>query len=98
MRQSLEQLNPLFEGEYDVRLDLRVGVATGEAVAAAGDAEQFMVTGEVPNLAARLQSAGGGAGVVVSGRPTGSSVRSLMPSPYGSSRSKASRNPSRPIV
>jgi adenylate cyclase len=66
MRQGLEQLNPLFEGEYGVRLDLRVGVATGEAVAAAGAADQFMVTGEVANLAARLQSAAEGAGVVVS--------------------------------
>ena len=66
MRQSLEQLNPLFEGEYGVRLDLRVGVATGEAVAAAGAADQFMVTGEVANLAARLQSAAEGGGVVVS--------------------------------
>ena len=66
MRQSLEQLNALFEGEYGVRLDLRVGVATGEAVAAAGAADQFMVTGEVANLAARLQSVAEGAGVVVS--------------------------------
>ena len=64
MRQSLEQLNPLFEKDYGVRLDLRVGVATGEAVAAAGPADQLMVTGEVANLAARLQSAA--EGVVVS--------------------------------
>lgn len=64
MRQSLEQLNPLFEKDYGVRLDLRVGVATGEAVAAAGTADQFLVTGEVANLAARLQSVA--AGVVVS--------------------------------
>jgi len=64
MGQSLEQLNPLFEENYGVRLDLRVGVATGEAVAAAGTADQFMVTGEVANLAARLQSAA--EGVVVS--------------------------------
>ena len=64
MRQSLEQLNPLFQKDYGVRLDLRVGVATGEAVAAAGPADQLMVTGEVANLAARLQSAA--EGVVVS--------------------------------
>ncbi|HVS08329.1 MAG TPA: adenylate/guanylate cyclase domain-containing protein, partial [Planctomycetota bacterium] len=64
MRQSLEQLNPLFEKDYGVRLDLRVGVATGEAVAATGPADQFMVTGEVANLAARLQSVA--EGVVVS--------------------------------
>src|SRR5262245_3463988 len=64
MRQSLEHLNPLFEKDYGVRLDLRVGVATGEAVAASRAVDQLMVTGEVANLAARLQSAA--AGVVVS--------------------------------
>ena len=64
MRQGLEHLNPLFEKDYGVRLDLRVGVATGEAVAASGAVDQLMVTGEVANLAARLQSAA--AGVVVS--------------------------------
>ena len=64
MRQSLAQLNPLFEKDYGVRLDLRVGVATGEAVAAAGTADQFMVTGEVATLAARLQSAATGVVVV----------------------------------
>jgi class 3 adenylate cyclase/tetratricopeptide (TPR) repeat protein len=64
MRQSLEQLNPLFEKDYGVRLDLRVGVATGEAVAAAGATDQSMVTGEVAILAARLQSVA--VGVVVS--------------------------------
>src|SRR5215468_7124084 len=64
MRESLEQLNPLFEKDYGVRLALRVGVATGEAVAAAGTVDQLMVTGEVAILAARLQSAA--VGVVVS--------------------------------
>lgn len=64
MQRSLEQLNPLFEKDYGVRLDLRVGVATGEAVASAAAADQFLVTGEVANLAARLQSAA--TGVVVS--------------------------------
>src|SRR5262245_61240515 len=33
MRGSLDQLNPMFEQEYGVRLSLRVGIATGEAVA-----------------------------------------------------------------
>jgi class 3 adenylate cyclase/tetratricopeptide (TPR) repeat protein len=58
MRGSLSQLNPMFEQEYGVRLALRVGIATGEAVATTGDASEFMVTGEVANLAARLQAAG----------------------------------------
>ncbi len=64
MRDSLAQLNPLFEQEYGVRLALRVGVATGEAVAAAGVVNEFMVTGEVANLAARLQSTA--EGIVIS--------------------------------
>ena len=33
MRESLVQLNPMFEQEYGARLELRVGIATGEAVA-----------------------------------------------------------------
>ena len=56
MQESLAQLNPVFEQEYGVRLELRVGVATGEAVAAAEPATEFLVTGEVSNLAARLQA------------------------------------------
>jgi class 3 adenylate cyclase len=56
MRDAVAQLNPMFEQEYGVRLALRIGVATGEAVAASRPATDFMVTGEVPNLAARLQS------------------------------------------
>jgi class 3 adenylate cyclase len=64
MRASLEQLNPMFEQEYGVRLALRVGVASGDAVAAAQPVNELLVTGEVANLAARLQAAGDG--VVVS--------------------------------
>ena len=56
MRDAMAELNPLFEQEYGVRLTLRIGVATGEAVAASRPAREFLVTGEVPNLAARLQS------------------------------------------
>jgi class 3 adenylate cyclase len=60
MRESLAHLNPMFEQEYGIRLGLRVGVASGEAVASAGDVREFMVTGEVANLAARLQAAADG--------------------------------------
>jgi class 3 adenylate cyclase/tetratricopeptide (TPR) repeat protein len=60
MQESLAQLNPMFEQEYDVQLVLRLGVATGEAVAASRTVSELMVTGEVPNLAARLQAAGEG--------------------------------------
>jgi len=50
MSQSLEQLNPMFEQEYGIRLALRVGVATGEAVAATESVKEFLVTGDVANL------------------------------------------------
>jgi class 3 adenylate cyclase/tetratricopeptide (TPR) repeat protein len=60
MQESLAQLNPMFEQEYGARLVLRIGIATGEAVAASRAVNDFMVTGEVPNLAARLQSVGDG--------------------------------------
>lgn len=56
MRQTLEQLNSTFEQQYDVSLDLRIGIATGMAVATTDDSNELMVTGEVANLAARLQS------------------------------------------
>jgi len=56
MHQGLAQLNPVFKQEYGVQLSLRVGIATGEAVAASDDANEFLVTGEVANLAARLQA------------------------------------------
>ena len=60
MRENLAQLNPMFQEEHGVTLELRVGIASGEAVAAAGEAREFMVTGEVANLAARLQAASPG--------------------------------------
>ncbi len=60
MRESLTQLNPLFEQEYGARLELRVGIATGEVVAATDERRELLVTGDTANLAARLQSAGSG--------------------------------------
>jgi len=57
MQESLTLLNPSFEADYGAALELRVGIATGEAVAVTEPNREFMVTGEVPNLASRLQSA-----------------------------------------
>jgi class 3 adenylate cyclase len=60
MQESLGLLNPSFEAEYGAALELRVGIATGEAVAVTGPSREFMVTGEIANLAARLQSSARG--------------------------------------
>ena len=67
----------MFEQEYGARLDLRVGIATGEAVAVTEPTREFMVTGEVANLASRLQSAA--SGILVSAE-TLRLVRSLVES------------------
>ncbi|UCH22325.1 MAG: adenylate/guanylate cyclase domain-containing protein [Deltaproteobacteria bacterium] len=64
MQETLAQLNPTFEQEYNIRLALRVGIATGEVVAATQETREFMVNGEVATLAARLQSVA--SGIVVS--------------------------------
>src|SRR5688572_6619491 len=41
MRDAVEQLNPMFEHEYGVRLAIRIGIATGDTVAASGPAREF---------------------------------------------------------
>ncbi len=64
MHESLEQLNPTFEQDYQTRLQMRIGIATGETVAATEPTREFMVTGDVANLAARLQTAA--QGIVIS--------------------------------
>jgi len=57
------------EEELGVGLAVRIAVNTGEVVAGAGDERQLLVTGEVVNVAARLQQ-GADAGDVVVGALT----------------------------
>ncbi len=54
MQASLEGMNPLILERHGVRLTMRVAVNTGEVIAGAGG-NQLMVTGDVVNVAARLQ-------------------------------------------
>jgi class 3 adenylate cyclase/tetratricopeptide (TPR) repeat protein len=65
MRDELSELNR----ELAVELAARVGVNSGEAVADTGVANQFLVTGDVVNVAARLQQ-GAEVGEVVVGALT----------------------------
>jgi class 3 adenylate cyclase len=53
MRDAMAGLN----NEPGIELELRVGVNTGEAVAETGDVRQSLVTGDVVNVAARIQQA-----------------------------------------
>jgi class 3 adenylate cyclase/tetratricopeptide (TPR) repeat protein len=65
MRDELAELNR----ELAVELAARVGINSGEAVADPGAASQFLVTGDVVNIAARLQQ-GADVGEVVVGALT----------------------------
>jgi class 3 adenylate cyclase len=57
MRDALKGLNDRLETELRVRLTMRVGVNTGEVVAARGTGSGTPVTGDAVNVAARLQQA-----------------------------------------
>jgi class 3 adenylate cyclase len=56
MGERLDALNEGFERDHRVRLQIRIGVNTGEVVAPVGSArEQLIVTGDAVNVAARLE-------------------------------------------
>jgi predicted ATPase/class 3 adenylate cyclase len=57
MRASLDDLNQALEQNWGVRLQIRTGVNTGEVVAGDPSAGQTLVTGDVVNVAARLEQA-----------------------------------------
>jgi predicted ATPase/class 3 adenylate cyclase len=57
MAESLRLLNEELERRWDVSLEVRIGVNTGEVVAGDPSGGQAFATGEAINLAARLQQA-----------------------------------------
>ncbi len=65
MRGRLEELNDDLHERYRVRLSVRIGVYSGEVVAAgAGDREAF-VTGDAVNVAARLEQSAAPGEIVI---------------------------------
>jgi DNA-binding SARP family transcriptional activator/class 3 adenylate cyclase len=74
MRDSLTALNDRLEAELGVRMTMRVGVNTGEVVAAIGTGTATTVTGDAVNAAARLQQAAG-SGEILLGEGTHHLVR-----------------------
>jgi hypothetical protein len=58
MFERLEELNPELERQHRVRLQIHVGVNTGEVITPAGDEfDQRIVAGDAVNVAARLEQA-----------------------------------------
>ena len=76
-------------------LSVRIGVNTGEAVTAARDDRQFMVSGDAVNIAARLQQ-GAEPGEVVVGRLTEQLTRNTID--YEARESIAAKGKSEPLA
>ena len=69
MRERLAELNRELERVWGVRLEIRIGINTGEVVAGDVAAAATIVTGDVVNTAKRLEEAAGAGGVLI-GRET----------------------------
>jgi len=76
MRGSLAELRPELEERFGVEMEVRIGINTGEVVAPASN-PIAAVTGDVVNVAARLEQAAG-AGEILIGRDTFALVRGAV--------------------
>jgi class 3 adenylate cyclase/tetratricopeptide (TPR) repeat protein len=76
MRGRLEELNVELERDYGTRIDLQIGIDTGEVVVG-GDQEGTLATGDAMNVAARLQQAAG-PGEILIGKSTYALVRDAV--------------------
>jgi class 3 adenylate cyclase/tetratricopeptide (TPR) repeat protein len=78
MQAELVELNGEFAAELGDELALRIGIHTGEVVAAPSDSSQALVTGETTSIAARLQSIAPRGRVIVGGRTHRDAARSFV--------------------
>src|SRR6266511_4248405 len=69
LREALMSLNDDLEREWDVRLDTRTGVNSGQVVAGDPAGGQALVTGDAVNVAARLEQSAR-PGEILIGEPT----------------------------
>lgn len=78
MMGRLETLNDDLEREHGVRLALRIGVNTGDVLAAtAGRLDQRFLAGDAVNVAARLQQAADPGAILVAERTADATARSF---------------------
>ena len=87
MLERLEELNPQLERQHGVRLQIHIGVNTGEVITPAGDeADQRIVAGDAVNVAARLEQAADPGVILVGERTFAATHRSFRfdpPIPLG---------------
>jgi YVTN family beta-propeller protein len=62
---GIGELNERLAAEWSVRLDVRIGINTGEVVAGALGRDQILATGDAVNVAARLEQAAGRGEILV---------------------------------
>jgi class 3 adenylate cyclase len=82
-------------GALDVPLQVRAGVLTGEAATGPGAGNQGMVTGDMVNTAARLQSAADPGGVLVGESTARAASRAIVFEPVGAVELKGKAEPVR---
>jgi len=73
LRRGMDESNDALERDHGVRLAVRTGIATGEAVTGDPTLRQSLVTGDVVNTAKRLEEAAGVGQIVV-----GAATRALV--------------------
>jgi class 3 adenylate cyclase/tetratricopeptide (TPR) repeat protein len=76
MREAIAQLRPELMRRFEVALEVRIGVNTGEVVAVPSDPDAT-VTGDIINVAARLEQAAG-VGEILIGQNTFTLVRDAV--------------------
>ena len=100
LRRDMETLNEAFERDLAVRLAIRTGVTTGEAVTGDPSLRQSLVTGDVVNTAKRLEESAG-VGEILIGAATRALVASaatLEPLPHIAAKGKRDAVPAWRVV
>src|SRR5438552_14553160 len=92
MLERLTELNAEFKAQHGVTLAIRVGVNTGEVMAAS---DQNVVTGDAVNVAARLEHMAE-AGTILAGERTYAAARDAFV--YGEPESREVRGKSAPVT
>src|SRR5947207_9728633 len=97
----LEVLNERLERDHGIRLEIRIGINTGEVLAAtAGRLDQKFLAGDTVNVAARLQQAADPGAIVVAGRTAADGAGQLRFGPAHpiEARGRAAAVTARPLL